>query len=210
MRINLVTITTIVLMSTGLAVAATPDPTGKQELGVDITQAGKTANDNQAFVKKLPTDQQASVLKSCMQIAAAPADHAPGVVTFCNNVKSMQTATNTAAPAPTAAPAGMFSNVPPDAMLSYNLIGLEIYNKSNEDVGEIKDLVIDKNQVVGFITAVGGFLGLGERYVVLTPSAVNITYDDSNSKWRATMDVTKDQLQNAPEFKYEGKFKRAG
>ena len=76
MRIHLVTITTMALMSTGLAIAATPDPTGKQDLGVDITQAGTTAQDHQAFVKKLPADQQASVLNSCMQIAAAPADHA--------------------------------------------------------------------------------------------------------------------------------------
>ena len=100
--------------------------------------------------------------------------------------------------------------MPPDAVLSYNLIGLEIYNGANEDVGEIKDLVIQKGQVVGFITAVGGFLGLGERYVVLNPAAVRITYDEPNSKWRAAMDVTKDQLKKAPEFKYEGKFKRAG
>ena len=208
MRIHLVTITTMALMSTGLAIAATPAPTGKQELGIDITQAGTTARDHQVFVKKLPADQQASVLNSCMQIAAAPADHAPAVVTFCNDVKSMQSAQNKAATAPP--PADMLATVPPDAVLSYNVIGLEIYNGANEDVGEIKDLVIEKGQVVGFITAVGGFLGLGERYVVLNPAAVRITYDEPNSKWRAAMDVTKDQLKNAPEFKYEGKFKRAG
>jgi len=204
MRIHLVTITTMALMSAGMAIAATPDPTGKQELGIDITQAGTTAQDHQAFVKKLPADQQANVWNSCMQILAAPADHAPAVVTFCDDVKSLQSAA--AAPPP----ADMLATVPPDAVLSYNLIGLEIYNGANEDVGEIKDLVIEKGQVVGFITGVGGFLGLGERYVVLNPSAVRITFDEPNSTWRATMDVTKDQLKNAPEFKYEGKFKRAG
>ena len=150
------------------------------------------------------------MLNSCMQIAAAPADHAPAVVTFCNDVKSMQSAQNNAATAPAPPPADMLATVPPDAVLSYNVIGLEIYNGANEDVGEIKDLVIEKGQVVGFITAVGGFLGLGERYVVLNPSAVRITFDEPNNKWRAAMDVTKDQLKNAPEFKYEGKFKRSG
>jgi hypothetical protein len=45
---------------------------------------------------------------------------------------------------------------------------------------------------------------------VLNPSTVRITFDEQNSKWRASMDASKDQVQNAPEFKYEGKFKRAG
>lgn len=118
--------------------------------------------------------------------------------------------TETAATQPPATSTEMFAAVPSDAMLSYNLVGLEIYNNSNEDVGEIKDLVIENGQMVGLIASVGGFLGLGERYVVLNPSAVEITFDEPNNKWRATMNATKDQLQNAPEFKYEGKFKRAG
>jgi putative membrane protein len=125
-------------------------------------------------------------------------------------VSTNQNATETAATQPPATSTDMFAAVPPDAMLSYNLVGLEIYNNSNDDVGEIKDLVIENGQMVGFIASIGGFLGLGERYVVLNPSAVEITFDEPNNKWRATMNATKEQLQSAPEFKYEGKFKHAG
>jgi hypothetical protein len=64
------------------------------------------------------------VLRSCTQIVAAPANHAPAVITFCNNIKPMQAAENKTSTAPAAGSGQMFATVPPDAMLSYNLIGL--------------------------------------------------------------------------------------
>ena len=54
----------------------------------------------------------------------------------------------------------------------------------------------------------GGFLGIGERYVVVAPSAVKVVYSENDKKWSATMDTTKDALKAAPEFKYEGRWKR--
>ena len=214
MRIQFVTIAALGLLTPGAVIAAAPDPTGKQEFGIEITQAGTTSGENQAFVMKLPADQQANILNTCIEIVATPENHAPQVITFCNNVKPIQSAQNTtnAPAATTAAPANpsseLFATVPSDAMLSYNLIGLNIYSPSNENVGEIKDLVIEKGRLAGYIISVGGFLGLGERYVVINPAALNVSYDEANAKWRATLSATKDQLQNAPEFKYEGKFKR--
>ena len=49
---------------------------------------------------------------------------------------------------------------------------------------------------------------MGERYVIVRPSAVKVTYDDNDKKWHAVMNATKDQLKTAPEFKYEGRWKR--
>ena len=49
---------------------------------------------------------------------------------------------------------------------------------------------------------VGGFLGVGEHYVAVAPSSVNVKYDEKNNKWLATMNTTKDALKAAPEFKY--------
>ena len=55
---------------------------------------------------------------------------------------------------------------------------------------------------------VGGFLGMGERYVVVDPSSVALTYDTGAKKWKASVNASKDALKAAPEFKYDGKFKR--
>ncbi|KQQ44959.1 photosystem reaction center subunit H [Methylobacterium sp. Leaf125] len=101
-----------------------------------------------------------------------------------------------------------FAPVPQDAVLSYNLIGLNVVDGTNSNVGEIKDLVIEKGKLTGYIMSVGGFLGMGERYVVVDPSSVALTYDAGAKKWKASVNASKDALKAAPEFKYDGKFKR--
>ena len=109
---------------------------------------------------------------------------------------------------PAAPPAAVkFAPVPPTAVLGYNLIGLNVVDGSNTTVGEIKDLAIDHGKIVGHILSVGGFLGLGERYVVVDPTSVALTYDEGAKKWKASVNATKEQLKAAPEFKYVGKFK---
>ena len=49
---------------------------------------------------------------------------------------------------------------------------------------------------------------MGEHYVAVSPSSVGLAYNDADKKWRATINVTKDQLKAAPQFAYDGKFKR--
>ncbi|WP_341989153.1 PRC-barrel domain-containing protein [Azorhizobium sp. AG788] len=93
-------------------------------------------------------------------------------------------------------------------VLSYNLIGLNVMNGQKETVGEIKDLILAQGQLSGYILSVGGFLGMGERYVIVRPSSVKITYNETDKKWTAMMDATKEQLKGAPEFKYDGRWKR--
>jgi uncharacterized protein YrrD len=106
-----------------------------------------------------------------------------------------------------AASAPNFVSVKQDSMLSDHLEGLNIRNSANESIGEIEDIVIDQGRVAGYILSVGGFLGMGDRYVVVDPSAVAVAYNAKDNKWSATMNATKDQLKAAPEFKYEGKWK---
>ncbi|PSJ56284.1 PRC-barrel domain-containing protein [Pseudaminobacter soli (ex Li et al. 2025)] len=101
-----------------------------------------------------------------------------------------------------------FVAVPQSGELSYDLIGLKVTNDNNEKIGEIKDLVLNNNTLVGYILSVAGFLGMDEHYVVVSPSAVKVSYLDSDKKWTATMNATKDELKSAPEFKYEGRWKR--
>lgn len=96
----------------------------------------------------------------------------------------------------------------PTDVLSSNLIGLDVENNGKDKIGEIQDLVVSNGSLSGLILSVGGFLGIGERYVVVTPSAVKVVYSENDKKWSATMDTTKDALKSAPEFKYEGRWKK--
>jgi sporulation protein YlmC with PRC-barrel domain len=107
---------------------------------------------------------------------------------------------------PTAS-APKFVDVTQDSMLAEHLEGLNVRNSNNETVGEIEDIVINQGRVTGYILSVGGFLGMGDRYVVVDPSAVAVAYNANDNKWMATMNATKDQLKGAPEFKFEGKWK---
>lgn len=95
-----------------------------------------------------------------------------------------------------------FSTVAKDEMFSSKLKGLNITNQANETVGEITDLAFKNDKIAAMILSVGGFLGIGEHYVAVSPASVNVKYDEKNSKWVATMNTTKDALKAAPEFKY--------
>ncbi|MBV9434329.1 MAG: PRC-barrel domain-containing protein [Hyphomicrobiales bacterium] len=91
--------------------------------------------------------------------------------------------------------------------VSSRVVGLDVYDNSNHDIGKIQDIVFDQSMAVkGYILSVGGFLGLGERYVAVDPSSVAVKFDDNDKKWHANMNATSDQLKSAPEFKYTGRW----
>jgi len=86
-------------------------------------------------------------------------------------------------------------------LVTSKLVGVDIYNKANEDVGEISDIVIgDGKSVIGVVASVGGFLGIGESYVVIDPASLALAND--NGTWKAYVDTNKDDLSKAPKFDY--------
>ncbi len=117
-----------------------------------------------------------------------------------------------AAVADTAAPSNhkatsdgsMFVSVPVRDDLSSSIVGLDIYNAANQDIGTIKDIAFGAGGVKAYIVGVGGFLGMGDHYIAVRPSAITLSYDDSAKKWHAAMETDADQLKAAPEFKYPG------
>jgi sporulation protein YlmC with PRC-barrel domain len=134
-------------------------------------------------------------MNSATQGAAIGTNPAPG------------TAATNAPAAPTPAEGPNFIRVKNTDMLSSNVVGLDVYNKEQAKVGKIQDIAFDTSkQVTGYILSVGGFLGMGTRYVAVNPNAVMVSYDAQNKTWRATMNATKDELKSAPEFKYSGQW----
>lgn len=86
-------------------------------------------------------------------------------------------------------------------LVASKLIGVNLYNKANEDVGEISDIVIgDGKTVIGVVASVGGFLGIGESYIVIDPASIALAND--NGTWKAFVDTNKDDLSKAPKFDY--------
>jgi sporulation protein YlmC with PRC-barrel domain len=105
------------------------------------------------------------------------------------------------------------------------LIHMNVYNAQNEKIGDIKELMLDKNGKVNTVAiGVGGFLGMGERDVAVkfdqlkwsneppkaassgagttTGSAQSQANRDRNYPDHAVLDATKDQLKAMPQFDY--------
>jgi sporulation protein YlmC with PRC-barrel domain len=80
---------------------------------------------------------------------------------------------------------------------AHNLIGMAIRNRNNEDLGEIKDLVIDlqSGKVAYAAIAVGGFLGVGEKLIAVPLSALTPSERTENY---LILDATKGEIVDAP------------
>lgn len=102
-----------------------------------------------------------------------------------------------------------FYVVAPADVLATRLIGLDVHNLQNEEVGEIEDLVLDNGkQVRAVIVSVGGFLGLAERYVAVQPGSLIIAPEADDGSLKAVVNTTREQLKVAPEFKFDGNMAR--
>lgn len=82
--------------------------------------------------------------------------------------------------------------------------GTTVRRSDGERIGEIKRLMIDKRsgKVAYAIMKYGGFLGVGEKYYPLPWDA--LTYNLSLEAYE--VNVTEDQLRNAPSYPSEGDF----
>ena len=78
------------------------------------------------------------------------------------------------------------------------VVGSTVVNETNETVGTIDDLIVTPNEKVPFaVLSVGGFLGMGTKYVVVPYSALEV--HDQKMMLRG---ATKESLKSLPEFKY--------
>jgi sporulation protein YlmC with PRC-barrel domain len=93
------------------------------------------------------------------------------------------------------------SSLPTDSWTVTNYYKQDVYDKGQNSVGKIDDVLIDKSgKITALIVGVGGFLGAGEKDVALPFSAVSA--EKKNDKWYLTVDETKDSLKNAAGYKY--------
>jgi hypothetical protein len=78
------------------------------------------------------------------------------------------------------------------------VVGSTVVNEANETVGTVDDLIVTPTDKVPFaVLSVGGFLGMGTKYVVVPYTALEV-----NDKRMMLRGATKESLKNLPEFKY--------
>lgn len=79
-----------------------------------------------------------------------------------------------------------------------NLIGMNVENLQRENLGEIKDLVLDlhSGKVHYAVLSVGGFLGIGEKLIAVPPGAFTLSADQD----KLVLNADKSKVENAPAF----------
>jgi sporulation protein YlmC with PRC-barrel domain len=105
-------------------------------------------------------------------------------------------------PAPaTAGPARIYTEMPAGTTVT-NFYKQNVYDPSDNKIGDVDDVLIDKEgKVTAMIIAVGGFLGMGEKDVAVPFSSVRAS--EKNNKWYLVLNTTKDALKSAPGFTYD-------
>lgn len=79
------------------------------------------------------------------------------------------------------------------------LIGRDVINEQNEEIGEIDDFVIGRDQVLFVILEVGGFLGIGGHLVAMPASAIDMETVKGKIRIKS---ASRAQLKKMPEFSY--------
>ena len=87
-------------------------------------------------------------------------------------------------------------------MLGSKLMGADVYDSSNQNIGPIKDIAFKDGRVAAIVVSVGGFLHMGEHYVALAPQALKISYGNGGKAVHVTTTATEAQLKAAPAFNY--------
>jgi hypothetical protein len=86
----------------------------------------------------------------------------------------------------------------PALMGADTLLGNDVYNGAGENLGSIKEFMIDmpSGRIAYAVLSFGGFLGMGDRLFAVPWQALKL--DTANKRF--TLNVSKDKLKSAPGF----------
>lgn len=86
----------------------------------------------------------------------------------------------------------------PYVMGAETLVGNDVYNRDLQDLGEIKEIMLDMRtgRVSYAVLSFGGFMGMGEKLFAVPWEALKL--DTANKRF--VLDVDKERLATAPGF----------
>ena len=106
-----------------------------------------------------------------------------------------------------AAPAAPKEAAPPpsvtiiEATDAHGVLGRDVRSPTDEDMGRIVDVIVDRGgHVRAAVIDFGGFLGVGSRKIVVDWNALHFGRV-ANKSDSITLELTKDQVKAAPEYK---------
>jgi sporulation protein YlmC with PRC-barrel domain len=93
---------------------------------------------------------------------------------------------------------GQHANTPLLHLTASSIIGDKVYNRNDEKLGEIKDIMInlEGGKIDYFVIEYGGFLGVGEKYFAIPPTLLEV----DEQKKVFILDQTREVLERAPGF----------
>jgi PRC-barrel domain len=81
------------------------------------------------------------------------------------------------------------------------VLGKEVRTAANENMGRIVDVIVDRSgQIKAAVIDFGGFLGVGSRKIAVAWNALRFPGDAKQGD-RISLEMTRDQVRAAPEFK---------
>ena len=113
----------------------------------------------------------------------------------------------TAPPAAPNPPAASKEPAPPPSVTiigardAHGVLGRDVRSAADEDMGRIVDVIVDRAGMVrAAVIDFGGFLGVGSRKIVVDWNALHFGRI-ANKSDSITLELTKDQVTAAPEYK---------
>jgi sporulation protein YlmC with PRC-barrel domain len=133
-----------------------------------------------------------------LALALATAPSAAGSASASGEAQPSQAQAEKPAPAPDAAKPPAAAVV--DGQEVEGILGKEVQSKKGEKMGEVIDVIVDpQGRVRAALIDFGGFLGVGSRKLAIDWRAVH--FIPTGKSFRVVVDLTKDQLKGAPEYK---------
>jgi hypothetical protein len=153
----------------------------------DQTQTGTAATTEQPAT----TDQSASTTTTTEQPATTDQSQTTTTTAETQPATTDQSSTQTTEQALAA----------PEGFLASNVIGATVYSQDDQSIGDINDIILSpEGQPSQVIVGVGGFLGMGEKDVVLDMSKLKMAATE-NGSLKIIVQTTPEELKSMPAFK---------
>jgi len=133
----------------------------------------------------------------CASLTAMVTFAAVGAFSPLPSAAQPATGAEDAAPAQASPPK---TEAPAETRRLGSVLGIEVRTSREQNVGRIVDLLASRSgQVEAAVIEFGGFLGMGSRKIAIEWSALRL--ENQGKQTVAILDMTRDQLRAAPEYK---------
>jgi len=174
---------------------------------------GKDAPDKICITTKIDINEEVSMKRTLMaavavgglMLSTAFAQSPAPTPNTADNPSASQSAPPPAAAPSTPAPstsAKVITQQSPDQFLASKFKGTNVIGTNDEKVGDVSDILFDKNgKVDAIIVGVGGFLGIGAKDVALPLSSFQVVKGSNGAADKLRLSMSKDELKQMAEFK---------